>query len=128
MFSKKSTDFWSLLWVFMVGVLLLFSCKEKGDDSGSASGSNEMGKNVFNNYCASCHGPTGKGDGPASIGFQPRDFTKDEFKNGDDLASIIETLNTGIANSQMVSFKGVLSEKQIEAVAKYVRYLGGKTE
>ena len=33
-------------------------------------------------FCATCHGETGKGDGPGAQGMQPspRDFSKGEFK------------------------------------------------
>lgn len=30
------------------------------------------GKSTFTSFCASCHGPTGKGDGPAAAGLNPK--------------------------------------------------------
>ena len=38
---------------------------------------------MFNNYCASCHGPNGKGDGPAAPALkqQPTDLTLLSQKN-----------------------------------------------
>jgi mono/diheme cytochrome c family protein len=40
------------------------------------------GKETFKMYCETCHGASGKGDGPGAAGLQPppRDFTKGEFK------------------------------------------------
>ena len=125
MFSNSNVG--SLLFLVFTIVLFFSACKEKTNGSASDH-SNEMGKNVFNNNCASCHGPKGLGDGPAAVGFNPRNFTKDKFKKGDDLPSIIKTLNTGIPGTQMVPFKGILSEKQLEAVAKYVQYLVNRKE
>ncbi|HTS28703.1 MAG TPA: cytochrome c [Bryobacteraceae bacterium] len=42
------------------------------------------GKEMFNHYCAACHGPGGKGDGPAASSFKkaPRDLTKLARDNG----------------------------------------------
>jgi len=44
----------------------------------------ESGKEMFMHYCAACHGPSGKGDGPASAAFKkaPRDLTKLTHDNG----------------------------------------------
>ena len=32
----------------------------------------ERGKNLFKTYCISCHGPGGRGDGPAAAGLNPK--------------------------------------------------------
>jgi mono/diheme cytochrome c family protein len=42
------------------------------------------GKDMFAHYCAPCHGPGGKGDGPAASTFKkaPRDLTKLAHDNG----------------------------------------------
>jgi mono/diheme cytochrome c family protein len=42
------------------------------------------GKEMFGHYCAACHGPTGKGDGPAASGFKkaPRDLSRLAHDNG----------------------------------------------
>ena len=42
------------------------------------------GKDMFAHYCAPCHGPGGKGDGPAASTFKkaPRDLTKLARDNG----------------------------------------------
>ena len=38
----------------------------------------DSGRQMFAHYCAACHGPSGKGDGPAAASFKkaPRDLTK----------------------------------------------------
>jgi len=53
-----------------------------------AAGDAAAGKAVFTANCASCHGDSGKGDGPVGVALQPppRDFSKADFKfdgNGD---------------------------------------------
>lgn len=42
------------------------------------------GKEMFNSYCASCHGPDGKGDGPAAAALKssPADLTQLAKNNG----------------------------------------------
>ena len=42
------------------------------------------GKEMYTAYCASCHGPSGKGDGPpsASLKVPPADLTQIASKNG----------------------------------------------
>src|SRR5690242_7778136 len=42
------------------------------------------GKEMFGHYCAACHGPGGKGDGPAAASFKkaPRDLTRLARDNG----------------------------------------------
>ena len=102
------------------------ACKKKSSgaaedtDIASSVQVNEMGKNVYQVNCATCHGPNGEGDGPAAVGFDPRNFKTDKFKNGADMIGIQKTLNEGIPGTQMVAWKGVLSEGQIKAVAEYI--------
>ena len=42
------------------------------------------GKQMFAHYCAACHGPDGKGDGPAAAAFKkaPRDLSRLAHDNG----------------------------------------------
>jgi mono/diheme cytochrome c family protein len=46
--------------------------------------SRDSGKDMFAHYCAACHGPGGKGDGPAASSFKkaPRDLTRLAHDNG----------------------------------------------
>ena len=50
--------------------------------SASAAGAADPGKVTFETNCSSCHGLTGKGDGPISgaLNPKPRDFSTAEFK------------------------------------------------
>ena len=64
--------------------------------------------------CASCHGPEGKGDGPAAAETRgnlgetvlPTDYTRGArwFKGGSDAKSIVRTLLTGLHGTPMPSF------------------------
>jgi mono/diheme cytochrome c family protein len=64
----------------------------KGDPAQLVWAKEEYGK-----ICIACHGPEGKGDGPAGLALQARDFTKnDAWKNGPKLTQIYATLSKGL--------------------------------
>jgi high-affinity iron transporter len=61
---------------------------------------------AFKLYCATCHGETGAGDGPAAVALnpKPRNFTKDPFRQGSSVAEVFLTLQTGVPKTTMVAF------------------------
>ncbi|MDR3682697.1 MAG: cytochrome c [Geothrix sp.] len=84
------------------------------------------GKTLFAQTCATCHGPEGKGDGPAgaSLNPRPRNFTAPTgWKNGTRLEDIYKTLDEGIKGSSMVSYN-YLSKKDRMALVHVVQSLG----
>ncbi len=88
----------------------------------------QEGRKIYNEDCASCHGPNARGDGPAVIKggqplMQPRDFTSGYFKRGSDMEDIYLTLRTGLDGSPMLSFAKALTPNQTWAVAAYVHTL-----
>ncbi len=81
------------------------------------------GETLYKSNCASCHGETGAGGGPASAGLNPapRNFTSlDGWKNGAKLSQIYTTLQEGIPGSSMVSYDYLLPEQKF-ALAHYIR-------
>ncbi len=62
--------------------------------------------------CWTCHGMTGKGDGPSAsallddfeVPIRPFDFTTGNFKFGDSPADVYRTFNTGLTGTPMPSF------------------------
>ena len=81
------------------------------------------GEKLYKSNCASCHGETGAGGGPASAGLNPapRNFTSLEgWKNGPKLSQIYTTLQEGIPGSAMVSYDYLLPEQKF-ALAHYIR-------
>ncbi len=86
----------------------------------------ERGRVLFEKNCASCHGPSGVGDGPASKGLAPppRNFTRPEgWKRGTTVPALFETLEKGVAGSAMGAYE-YLPVRDRMALIRYVQSLG----
>lgn len=84
----------------------------------------EKGRTLYKAQCASCHGPEGEGNGAAGRGLNPppRNLTvKDGWKNGFKLATLFETLTSGLGG--MPAFDYLTSQERF-ALAHYVQSLG----
>jgi caa(3)-type oxidase subunit IV len=84
------------------------------------------GKELYATNCASCHGGTGHGDGPAAgaLNPRPRDFTADAgWKNGRKPSGIFKTLKEGIPGTGMGSFTTLMAEDRW-AISHYVASIG----
>ena len=104
-----------------------------------AAGDLAKGKETFKMYCETCHGASGKGDGPGAQGLQPspRDFTKGEFKfdadkNGKtgedaDLKLVIKKGPGAFGGAAfMPAWEGAISDADIDNVIAVIRSLKGK--
>jgi mono/diheme cytochrome c family protein len=85
------------------------------------------GKALFAVNCASCHGTTGQGNGPASAALnpKPRDFTSGFWRYGGGEARVVRTISEGSPGTAMAAFTGIPLEDRF-ALAHYVRSLGPK--
>jgi len=87
----------------------------------------KRGHDLFNQYCASCHGESGKGDGPggANLSIKPQDLTLGAVMNpltDEFLHRIISDGPQSVGlSSLMPPFKPQLGDKQIEEIIQYVR-------
>jgi high-affinity iron transporter len=92
------------LVAFIVGAGGLVACDPGPDPSLDA------GKDLYRqNGCASCHGPEGHGDGPVAktLTARPRDFRDTSaFKQGTDVASIADTIATGVVELTQGNWPG----------------------
>jgi mono/diheme cytochrome c family protein len=92
------------------------------------------GREIYQLNCLTCHGPDGKGHGPASAALdpKPRDFTTDRFyidanannKTGEDvdLARVVrEGPGAFGGSSVMPGWKSSFSEQEVRDVIAYVR-------
>lgn len=85
------------------------------------------GRYHFQQYCASCHGPDGRGNGPNSqtLDRRPPNFLEpspEGLKNKLDVQGVLITLNEGIPGSQMPSFRH-LPEDVKQDLAEYVNHV-----
>lgn len=82
------------------------------------------GKALYQTHCATCHGPTGRGNGPtaASLRVAPADFHRFRsfLKSDEELLRMIEH---GIVFSPMHAWAGSLTEGQMVDTLAYVRLL-----
>ena len=89
-----------------------------------ASGDSAKGKAVYEKHCLVCHGPQGKGDGPAGRMLKPpaADFTSADGKKKSegDLRIIVENGKPGTA---MGPWKGQLSQPELNDLMAYVMTL-----
>ena len=90
------------------------------------------GQPLYARHCAVCHGPDGRGNGPAAPSLipRPRDFTIGQFKYKTTPAGqlpsesdLIRTVREGLHASAMPYFGDLLSETEIRGVVAYVRSL-----
>lgn len=82
-----------------------------------------LGNKIYQERCALCHGPEGKGDGPAAAGLNPKprnhtDATYMKTRTDDQLLEVIRHGKGG-----MPAWGGILNETEIHAVLKHVRTL-----
>ncbi|MFQ6607914.1 MAG: cytochrome c [Fidelibacterota bacterium] len=90
------------------------------------------GENTYISYCAPCHGVRGDGHSPAARAMSPspRDFSSGLYKFRSTLSGSLPTdddlilsISNGLPGTWMPSWKGVLSDEQIEDVTAYIKTL-----
>ena len=92
----------------------------------SDAASIEEGKKLYGRHCASCHGPTGKGDGGMALsGGTPANLTDETWDHGSSDGEIFVVIRDG-TSTDMESYKEKLTEKQIWHLVNFIRGLGPK--
>ena len=81
------------------------------------------GAQTFKSTCEACHGPTGRGDGPAGQALDPRPKNLAELAPavGDDY--LFWRISTGKPGTAMIAWKGALSDEQIWQLVAFLRTL-----
>jgi cytochrome c553 len=106
--------------------------EEYADLSNPLGGDSEAissGSKLFIANCATCHGDSGDGDGPASAGLDPKPAPLSDGEMLNDLSDAYlywRISEGGIAdpfNSAMPSWKGIFGDKQIWQLVMYIRTL-----
>lgn len=133
---KKKNFIWMMMIIFTSGITIpqhIFAQEAKWEAPAKIQNrpnpfkgdvkAPEKGKKIYEKLCATCHGMTGKGDGPTAKTLDPKpaDHTSTEFqKQGD--GAIYWKLSTG--RGVMPAFKDLLSKTERWYLTAYIRTLG----
>jgi len=94
----------------------------------SDAASLEEGRKLYLRHCASCHGPSGKGDGSMALaGGTPANLTDETWDHGSSDGEIFVVIRDG-TTSDMEPYKDRLTEKQMWQLVNYLRSLAQKPE
>lgn len=88
----------------------------------------DVGRKLFLENCASCHGAEGRGDGPQELvddrgrRIRARDLMSGEFRGGDELDELFKRIRAGMPGTPMPA-QPTLSDEEIWELVHYVRSL-----
>jgi mono/diheme cytochrome c family protein len=87
----------------------------------------EAGRVTFAKFCRACHGPEGKGDGPAAAAMKdvkPSNLADAKWEHGSTDGEIFNTIHAGVGPKfAMAAFQGRIPDPQIWNVVNYVKTL-----
>ena len=111
----------ALAMLAVSGVMLLASPAAAGQPSPPPTGAREL----YQNTCAACHGPDGRGVEPSRLGLATPDFTDCSFATPEpDVDWLAVTHGGGPARGfdpRMPAFGAGLSDPELKAVVEYMR-------
>jgi mono/diheme cytochrome c family protein len=132
--KRKRHSLFAILWL---GAWLLVTYGSNAAETSVVPPDRELflqGRFIFERNCATCHGKWGDGKGDMSAGMlpRPRSFVSGLFKYHSTPAGflptnedLMRTIREGIPSTAMPSFT-ILSEKEIHAVAEYIKTFSSK--
>ncbi len=111
-------------WLVVVIALLLVA-------AGLASAADRVaqGKAAFEQYCVTCHGSGGQGDGPmaASLNPKPKNFADKAYNRSLKDDHLVKTITDGGQSvgksAAMPKFGGILKPDQVKDVIAFIRSL-----
>jgi mono/diheme cytochrome c family protein len=77
--------------------------------------SNKPAEELYKSTCVPCH----MADGNAAL--EPMNFVDGKWRHGSSVKEVAATITNGVPGTAMMPFKTRFSEKEILALAKYVR-------
>ena len=101
------------------------SAKNRANAYANNASAVAAGKKLFVANCVSCHGPTGKGDGPAAVALNPKpaNFSDSKVSRQAD-GELFWKISEG--RGAMVPWKGALNETQRWQLVNYIRSIAPK--
>lgn len=104
-----------------VWILLAFTVAAAACDQGaSRAGSTTDGAQIYQDMCATCHGPDGTPPAAMKARLDVRDLSGAEFRARATPALVEQQVRTGSKNKLMPAFAGALTDEQIKVVSAYV--------
>lgn len=84
-----------------------------------------LGARIYEAQCAACHGPTGRGDGPAGSALLPSPADLTDFRKLSDATPLdfYRRITIGVTGTAMPAFESRLSPEERWAVALYATVL-----
>jgi cytochrome c oxidase cbb3-type subunit 3 len=117
----------------IAGAALTYSLLKKPASSPPADIVNDPllveGSGVYQAQCVSCHGPSGKGDGPIARGLSGPpvgDLTDAAWKHGDRPEQVLAVISKGVPDTAMPAWAGTLGARELRAISAYVFHLAGR--
>ena len=123
--------FVALLAFVLFAVAGVARAADDGSDKVKAADA-AKGAQVFAQYCVTCHGPLGLGDGPVgkTLNPPPRNFQEAKFKYGDTPKDHFDVITNGAASKGgsplMAPWGAVIPEADRWALVKHVMSLKKK--
>ena len=81
------------------------------------------GAEIYQSYCATCHGETGLGDGVAGAALVPLPKNLVELQPQVQDDYLFWRIHEGKSGTAMVAWKGILTDEQIWQVVSFIRTL-----
>ena len=122
--SRRAT----LLLAPLAGALLLAAVTAVSAQE--ANGDDQLGKRVYDRWCAGCHGVDGAGEGPGAISMlpRPRDFTRAQYQIRTTASGelptdedILHVIDVGMPGTAMPGWEELLSRDQRLALVDYLK-------
>ena len=117
----------ALLTAFFLALSAVILFVTTSQRAAAISGGSAAGEALHVKNCQRCHGPEGKGDGPAGklLKTKPADWTDKRKMSGmsdDYLFKIVSGGGAAVGKSTLMpAFKGKLSDQQIRDVISFIR-------
>jgi len=102
-------------WCLLVAALLAAATVAAADPTAE--------QRLYAERCSTCHGDDGKGDGPMApaLAPKPRNFRDAAFWSERTAAQVRTAIEKGKPGTMMPPFAGVLTDAEIDGLARFVR-------